>query len=311
MCYTYFNIFSTIRFYKEVGGEMTRKQVALLILISSLWGSSFIFMKVLSPVFGPILVSSLRLLGASLFLYIYMRLTKMKISFKRNILFFMTIGIINSAIPFVMYSFAALNIDASLSGTLNSSSPMFGAIFGYLLLGSKLKPKQIIGLIVGFIGVLVVSSASLESGSVDIVLSVIACILAAACYGLAGTFVKRRTTVVDSSSLTLGSLFFAGIFLLPFSFFYDITSTIELNHIFYMIFFAIMCTAIPFIIYYQLIKEVGAVKALMVTYLMPLFTVLWSYIFLAEKAGINVYFGLIIILIGVYLISNKSFKQVL
>jgi len=223
----------------------------------------------------------------------------------------MTIGIINSAIPFVMYSFAALNIDASLSGTLNSSSPMFGAIFGYLLLGSKLKPKQIIGLIVGFIGVLVVSSASLESGSVDIVLSVIACILAAACYGLAGTFVKRRTTVVDSSSLTLGSLFFAGIFLLPFSFFYDITSTIELNHIFYMIFFAIMCTAIPFIIYYQLIKEVGAVKALMVTYLMPLFTVLWSYIFLAEKAGINVYFGLIIILIGVYLISNKSLKQVL
>ena len=168
MCYTYFNIFSTIRFHKEVGGEMTRKQVALLILISSLWGSSFIFMKVLSPVFGPILVSSLRLLGASLFLYIYMRLTKMKISFKRNILFFMTIGIINSAIPFVMYSFAALNIDASLSGTLNSSSPMFGAIFGYLLLGSKLKPKQIIGLIVGFIGVLVVSSASLESGSVDI-----------------------------------------------------------------------------------------------------------------------------------------------
>lgn len=290
--------------------EMTSKQITLLVLISSLWGASFIFMKILSPIFGPILVSSLRLLGAALFLFIYMVLSKMKIAFKGNILFFITIGLINSAIPFVMYSFASLNIDASLSGTLNSSSPMFGALFGYLLLKNKLEVKQIVGLVIGFIGVMVVSSASLGSGSTGVILSVLACLFAATCYGLAGTLIKKRIIKVDPTSLTFGALLFAGLFLLPFSFFYDITTTIQVNHILYMAFFAILCTAVPFIIYFQLIQDVGAVKALMVTYLMPLFTVLWSYIFLAESAGINVYIGLVVILIGVYLISRKRVSQV-
>jgi|LGVE01.1.fsa_nt_gb drug/metabolite transporter (DMT)-like permease len=71
-----------------------------------------------------------------------------------------------------------------------------------------------------------------------------------------------------------------------------------------------MCTAVPFIIYYQLIKEVGAVKALTVTYLMPLFTVLWFFIFLDEKAGLNVYLGLVVILAGVFLISRKNSRLI-
>lgn len=288
---------------------MSKKQILLLVFVSSLWGSSFIFMKVLSPILGPILVSAVRLLGAALFLFIYMKVTKRKIRFKGYILFYLLIGVVNSAIPFVLYAFASLHIHASLSGTLNSSSPMFGAIVGYIVLKNKLEIKQIIGLIIGFVGVMIVSRTSLEQGSTEVVLSVFACLLAALCYGIAGTFVKRRGADVDPTSLTLGSLFFAGVVLLPFAFSYDMTSTIGLNHILYLIFFAIMCTAVPFIIYYQLIKEVGAVRALTVTYLMPLFTVLWSYIFLNEEAGLNVYLGLIVILTGVFLISKKRVSQ--
>ncbi len=285
---------------------MTTRQLTQLVIISSLWGSSYIFMKVISPVFGPVLVSSLRLLLASLFLLIYMLVSRKKISFKGNILFFIFVGVVNSAIPFVLYAFAALHIDASLSGTLNSSSPMFGALFGFIILKNRFDTRQILGLIVGFLGVIIVSSTSFGTGTVEAVISVFACLLASACYGLAGTYVKKRNKDVDATTLSLGTLFFAGLFLLPFSFFYKISLDIQVSHILYLLFFAIMCTSVPYILYYKLLREVGAVKALTVTYLIPLFTVLWSYIFLAERAGWNVFVGLVIILTGVGLLSKRN-----
>lgn len=289
---------------------MNYKQFLLLLFISGLWGGSFVFMKILTPIFGPILTSSLRLMFASLFLFIFYFSSKYKMKWKGNLKFYLIIGVLNSAIPFILYSFASLNIDASLSVVLNSTSPMFGALFGYLLLSNKLSKIQIIGLLVGSVGVIVVTSITFGDGSIYVVLSILSCILAALLYGFSGSYIKKYTKDIDSKSLTLGSLFFGSLVLLPFAFFFNFEKAIEFNHILLLITFGIMGTSVPYLIYYKLIKDIGSMKALTVTYLMPVFGVIWAFIILSEVPKYNVYIGSIIILMGVYLVTYKSKKIV-
>lgn len=289
---------------------MTTRQFLLLLFISSLWGSSFIFMKVLVPIFGPVLTSSLRLLFASVFLFIYYLYKNHKMQWKANLKVYLIIGALNSAIPFIFYAYAALHIDASLSVILNSTSPMFGALFGYLLLKNKLSILQMIGLLTGLVGVGIVTSITLFEGSTDIYLSIAACIGAALLYGFSGSWIKRNALHVDSKTLTLGTLLFGGLMLLPFSFFYEFSETIKIGHIGALIVFGIMCTSVPYLIYYKLIQDVGAMKALTVTYLMPVFGVIWALLYLGEVPGYNVYIGSVVILIGVFLVTYRKQKIV-
>lgn len=285
---------------------MNLRQFLLLLLISAIWGASFIFMVVLSPVFGPVFTSSFRLLSASAFLFIVYSFQNYKINWKKNYKLFLILGIGNSAIPFTLYAYAALYLPASISVILNSTAPMFGAIFGYIIIKESLSYKKIIGLALGTLGVGVISSITLTDGTLESYLSVIACILAASLYGISGVITKKYASDIEAKELTFGSITIAGIVLLPFMIFSPITGTVTISLILVLITFGILCTAIAYIIYYILIKELGAVKALTVTYLMPVFGIFWAYVFLDEAISKSVYLGLSIILIGIYLVSIKK-----
>ena len=171
---------------------MTLKQFLLLLVPSALWGSSFIFMKELSPIFGPLLTSTLRIVFASLFLFILYYFQNYKVNFKRDWKLFFIIGLGNSAVPFVLYAYAALYIPSSLSVIINSTSPMFGAIFGFMLLGDKLSLSKIIGISLGTLGVGLISSLVFAENSLELYLSIFACLGAALLYGLSGAYVKMK-----------------------------------------------------------------------------------------------------------------------
>ena len=285
---------------------MTLRQFSLLLFISAIWGASFIFMVILSPVFGPVATSSFRLLSASAFLFIVYRFQNYKINWKKNYKLFIVLGIGNSAIPFTLYAYAALYLPASISVILNSTAPMFGAIFGYIIIKESLSYKKIIGLAFGTLGVGVISSITLIDGTLESYLSVIACILAASLYGVSGVITKKYASDIEAKELTFGSITIAGIILLPFIIFSPISGTVTLSLVGVLIIFGILCTAIAYLIYYLLIKELGAVKALTVTYLMPVFGIFWAYVYLNEEISSSVYLGLIIILLGIYLVSSKK-----
>lgn len=289
---------------------MTVKQTLLLILISAIWGSSFIFMKVLVPTFGIAMTSSFRLLSASLFLLLIFTFQKYKVNWKKNYFIFFVIGIGNSAIPFFLYGFAAQYIDASISVILNSTAPMFGAIFSYLIVKEKLGYKKIFGLIIGFIGVGIISSVSFGESTSEVTLSILACVTAASFYGLSGVVTKKYAMHIEAKELTAGSLLFAGVSLIPFIIVFPIREVVTIQVGLLMIFFGILCTAIAYLIYYYLIKQVGAVKALTVTYLMPVFGILWSFIFLHEKITSSVILGLLVILIGIHFVNSGKKRDI-
>lgn len=287
---------------------MTSKQFFLLLFISAIWGASYIFMKVLSPVFGPVLSASLRMLVAALALFILFKIQNYKVHWKRDYKLFFIIGLGSAAVPFMLYSYAALYIPASLSVILNSTSPMFGAIFAFLLLGDKLNPSKIVGLLFGTIGVIVVSSVTFSNSSFEIVASIIACVLAATLYGVTGAIIKKYAQHIEPKALTLGGMLISGIAILPLVAISPITGEITLKVVLLLIGFGIFSTAIPYIIYFKLLKEIGPVKALTTTYLMPVFGIVWAILILNEKLELNSVIGLIVILFGIYLLSRKKTK---
>jgi len=291
---------------------MTIRQFLLLLIPSALWGSSFIFMHHLSPVFGPMLTATIRILVASIFLISLFFVQGYKVHWKRDYRLFFIIGITNSAVPFSLYAYAALYIPSSLSVIINSTSPIFGAIFGLMLLKDKLSKMKVIGLFMGTIGVGLVSSDILAQNSLELYLSITACVLAALLYGLSGAIVKKYALHIEPKQLTVGSLSFAGVGLfilfVVLSFAGQTPQIVSQNiavDIFMIIAFGILCTSIPYIVYYKLIQEIGPVKALTVTYLMPAFGLLWGIIF-GEIITPIMIVGLLVILLGIYVLSYKK-----
>jgi drug/metabolite transporter (DMT)-like permease len=285
---------------------MSVKNTLRLLLLSMIWGSSFIFMRVLAPELGPVLTASLRTLIAGIFLIILFKFTGDRIYWRRDYKHLLIIGIVNSAIPFYLYSYAALHINASFSSIINSLSPLFGAIFSAIFIIEPLTVKKTVGLLLGIIGVGLISSLNVTGLGLTYYLSIGACIIAALCYGLSGVYIKLRASHIESKAIAAGSQFFAGIFLLPFAFINRPSFNLSLSLIGTIVVFAIVCSAFGYLLYFELIRNVGPTKTLTVTYLIPVTTILWGFIFLRELVSCLTIIGGFVILFGVYLVNSST-----
>ena len=276
-----------------------------LIMLAAIWGGSFIFMRILAPVLGPVVTADLRILIAGLTLIVYFKIIKFDLQWRLNWRHYLIIGVINSGIPFLLYSFAALHIPASYSVILNSTSPLFGAIFSALWLSDRLTLKKIFGLVLGAIGVAFVSKVGPATTGAFFGLSILACLTAAVCYALAGIYIKRFVKTAKPMGIAGASQLMAGIVLLPFIFFSpirgEITGFIVLN----VLGLALLCSAIAYLIYYKLLADVGLTKALTVTFLMPAFGVLWGMLFLSEKITMPIVMGCALIVAGTVMVVRK------
>lgn len=290
---------------------MSTKNSLLLILLSAIWGGSFIFMRVLAPVFGAVGTANIRLLVGAIFLLTLYRLIRYKIHWKRDWKLFLVIGIINSALPFTFFSFAALHIPASISVVINSMTPMFGALFEKIILKGKLTLKKLLGLIIGTVGVIIISGSKTLSGTRESYVAILACLAATFCYGLAGALVKKYGKQVEAKAMAGGSQLFAGLVLLPFLATSGLTAPLTADIILTVVIFGVLCSAIAYLIYYHLINTAGPTIALSVTFLMPVFGILWSKLILGEVITAQMILGGFIILIGIYLIIKPKSKKVL
>lgn len=290
---------------------MSTKNSLLLILLSAIWGGSFIFMRVLAPVFGAVGTANIRLLIGAIFLLTIYRLIRYQIHWKRDWKLFLVIGIINSALPFTFFSFAALHIPASISVVINSMTPMFGALFEKIILKGNLTINKLMGLVIGTIGVIIISGSKTLSGSPESYVAIFACLAATFCYGLSGALVKKYGKQVEAKAMAGGSQLFAGFVLLPFLATSGFSTPVTYDIILTVIVFGVLCSAIAYLIYYHLINTAGPTIALSVTFLMPVFGILWSKIILNEVITGQMILGAFIILIGIYLIIKPKSKKVL
>lgn len=283
---------------------MTFRLLLELLLLASIWGASFIFMRIASPEFGPILLMALRTLTASLFLLPLVFFTNKHTAFKGYKAKIFIVGIFNTAIPFVLFGYATLTLSGGLTSVLNSTVPMFGAIVAYLWFREKLSISASFGLLIGFVGVYLLMLDKITLGQQNILLPTLAALAASLCYGLSANYTKRYLSGISSTVLATCSQVSATLVLVPISLFFIPAQLPSNAAIMSVILLGVLCTAFAYVIFFHLIANLGPAKAISVTYLIPAFGLFWGNIFLSEVVTTSMLIGCGFILTGVALATG-------
>ncbi len=276
----------------------------LLLALSAIWGSSFIFMRYLAPILGPVVTADMRVLLGGAALAGFFALIRFRPQWRRNWKHFVIVGLVNSGVPFLLYSFAALYLPASLEAILNALAPLFGAVFSAIWLAERLTLRKVAGLVLGIGGVVLVSSLAGFERTPMGWLAFGACILAPACYGLSGVYIRKRAAAVPPMAMAGGSLLSAGLILLPLVFVFPPRAPATIGVAGITVGFALLCSAVAYVIYYRLIAQAGATSALTVTLLVPIFAMVWGLLFLRERVTASMIGGAAVILAGTFLIAG-------
>jgi drug/metabolite transporter (DMT)-like permease len=254
-----------------------------LLLLAAMWGGSFVFIRVAAPVFGPIIMVELRVLCGGLLLAAYGLLTKSKLGFRAYMGRYFVLGFLNSALPFLLVSTAELRVDASTTVLLNATSPLAGALVAAALLADRLTLRKLFGIFVAFAGVVGLVGWSPIPHDSKTLLSIAACLLAASSYGFSGAFIKLKLKEAPPIGLAAGSMLTAAVMLAPFAAFSHTMKPISPSAVLSISALTLLCTTIAYIMYFQLIRSAGPAKALSVTFLTPVFGLLWGKVCIGEN----------------------------
>lgn len=290
---------------------MSKNDTIKLIFLSAIWGGSFIFMRILSPAIGPIVTADLRVLIAGFALLLYYRAQGIRMALGKDFKHFAFIGIMNAGVPFTLFSYAALYVPAGYSAIINSTSPVFSALISGLWLGLPLSMRHILGFISGILGVACVTHIGDGTLSSAGLMAVGACVVASATYGLTGAYIKKFGGKITSPELAAKSQIYAGVSLLPLAIYFWPQSTAFTPKVLTALMgLAFLSSALAYVLYFPLLKRYGATKALTVTYLVPIFGILWSYLFLGEPLEFRLLFGAIFIFAGTALVLSARGEEV-
>jgi drug/metabolite transporter (DMT)-like permease len=282
---------------------MTLRDRIELVVLAAVWGASFLFMRLLAPVLGPWAAADLRMLFGAAFLGVFFVAVRFDPGLRRHAGVFLVVGLVNSALPFALYSAAALVLPASAEVVLNALSPVFGVLAGAWFLGERFTFRKLAGLVLGFAGVAVLSGG-LELSSPWAWAAFGACLLAPACYAAGGVLVNKMAQGIPARSLAFGSQALAGTVLLPTVAFTPAAGWGDLGAWGLLAVFGVFCSGVAYLLYYGLMKRVGPTKTLTVTFLMPVFGILWGALFLGEPVTVWLAGGAILVLAGIFLVTR-------
>jgi drug/metabolite transporter (DMT)-like permease len=277
------------------------------ILLAATWGASFLLMKLGASDFGPFLTAFLRVLLASVFLLPLLAWRGQMDALRKNYKAILVVGMLNSGIPFALFSFAVLHISTGLSSILNATVPLWGALVAWLWLKDKPVSSRLLGLAIGFAGVAALSwdKATFKTGAATTAglwfdspgMAVLACLLATLCYGIAASFTKKYLTGIPPLANATGSQIGAALLLAVPGLMSMPAQAPGLSAWAAIILLAFFCTAVAYILYFRIIERAGPARAVAVTFLIPVFGVAYGAILLNEKITLTmIVCGAIIIL---------------
>jgi drug/metabolite transporter (DMT)-like permease len=280
---------------------MRRSDVIELLTLAALWGGSFLFMRVAAPQFGPVALIALRVAIASCFLLPVLALRGGLGglgALRAHWPHLLAVGVLNSAIPFSLFAYAELTLTAGFTSVLNAAAPLFAAIVAFFWLGERMSSWRVVGLAIGFIGVIVLVGGSSALDAKQGSLAVAAALSATVLYGLASSYTKRHLTGVPPLAVATGSQVGATIVLAPLAVWLWPAHTPTGGVWLHVVGLGIACTGIAYILFFRLVAHVGPTRAVSVTFLIPVFGVLWGILFLGEQLTLNMLMGCAVILLG-------------
>ncbi|MBY0120873.1 DMT family transporter [Bacillus sp. S/N-304-OC-R1] len=284
------------------------KLYSALVILSIIWGTSFLFIKILLEDMGPAGVVFGRCIFGFLTLAIFTLIKREKIFSKDLPLSkLILVGFLNNALPWILISAGQTKISSSLASIINATTPIMTLIIGSIFFSTALRKNQWIGIGLGFIGILIISD--LNSGDLSGHLSGILCLLGATiCYGTGTQLTKKYLGQVTTLHISLFTMLSAAII----SFIIMLITTPESlaaftkwHVIFSLLGLGSLGSGIAYLLYYYLIKEGSPEFASLVTYIVPGSAIMWGAFILGESIHFTMIIGLIVIFIGVYITSMK------
>jgi drug/metabolite transporter (DMT)-like permease len=256
------------------------------ILLAALWGASFLFMRLGAAEFGALPVAGLRVALATVFLWPIMVRHGHWAAFRRHWRPILFAGVINSAIPFALFAWAVMHIQTGLTSILNATVPLFGALVAWVWLGDRINRLRWVGLALGFLGVALLAwrapaGTGFKTDSAH--LAIAACLLASCFYGLSASFARRYLTGIPPLASATGSQLGATLALLLPTVWMWPAQMPGPRAWGAIVAIALLCTGIAYILYFRLIAAAGPSRALAVTFIAPVFAVLYGTLFLGER----------------------------
>jgi drug/metabolite transporter (DMT)-like permease len=263
-----------------------RGWVVDLVLLAAIWGASFLFTRLGTVEFGALPTAFVRVAIASAFLLPLLAWRGQVHVLQRHFKKIFAIGVLNSGIPFLCFAFALLSITSGLSAILNATTPLFGALVAWVWLRDRPAASRLLGLAIGFAGVALLAwdkaSFKPDASGVAPAWAVLACLVATFCYGVAGNAAKVYLGGLPALATATGSQLGAMILLAIPAIWTWPSHMPSLKAWLALLALGVLCTGIAYILYFRLIEEAGPARALAVTFVVPVFAVIYGALFLGE-----------------------------
>ncbi len=274
-----------------------------LTILGAIWGASFLFMRVAARDFGPAAMVEVRLLLGAAILLPFLWRARSQFS-SRMVLKLAGIGAINSALPFLLFAWAAERASAGIGAIANATVVMFTALVALIFYGEPIGPRRAAGLVLGFCGVIVLATGKV--GGVSVWPAALAGTAAAVSYGFGANLIRRQLVGVPAGAIAATTLLCAAVLVLPAALLSWPVTPIPAVSWLCAVMLGVFCTGAAFVIYYRLIRRIGAPGAATVTYLVPLFGVLWAWLILDEPLTGSMALAGGLILCGVALSQQRA-----
>jgi drug/metabolite transporter (DMT)-like permease len=274
-----------------------------LVVLGAIWGASFLFMRVSATDFGVFALVEIRLaLGALILLpFTWRARSQLALAGWWRLA---GIGAINSALPFALFAWGAQHAPAGIGAITNSMTVLFTALVAFLLYRERINTLRAIGLCAGFAGVAVLASGKV--GAASVLPAVLAGTLAALLYAFGANLIRRSLIGIPASAVAGATLLCASALMLPLAVVSWPKAAIGLASWLSAVLLGVVCTGAAFVLYYRLILRIGAPRAATVTYLIPLFGVIWAWLLLGEALTVTMAVAGGLILGGVALSQQRA-----
>ena len=283
---------------------MKFRDVCLLVILAAIWGGAFLFMRVAVGAVGPLSLTLIRV-GVAMAVLTPLLVARGELaealSRARPLL---VVGVFNSALPFTLLAFATLQLTAGFTALINATTPAMTALLGAVWYGQRLKRTQWIGLVLGMAGVALLCWDRLSFKAGGSGWSVISALGATLSYGIGSNYSRRHLAGASPVLVSAGSMVGATLAALPLGLMHWPQVNPGVTVWLAALSLGALCTGVAYLMFYHLLKVAGATQATSVTFLVPVFAMLWSGLALGEPVTGRRLLASVVILAGTALTNR-------
>jgi len=281
---------------------VTPADLLRFLAMAALFGASFLFMRIAAPHFGASLTAELRVLIAGTVLAAFVLANGSSLLTRRHWRAFLVVGAFNTGIPYALFAYAAIHIPAGYSAILNALMPVWAAFFAAAMLGERLGWQTFAGVAAGVAGAALLVQLGPVAVTPEVVQAVLACVAGTACYGYAGSYTKKRLAGLPAPAAAANTMLFAAAILLPAAALNLPPAPPPAGAWLALGGLALLCSALAYFLYYQLISRISATQIASVTFLLPAFGIFWGWLFLGEPVTAATLGGFVLVALAAGLV---------